>query len=328
MLAGEEVKRRVVLGSSHVVAASLHAHLILVAMSRFITSTRISPTPDMLGESPLWDSATGRIYWVDGVSCLIRWHHLATGASANIKVPSTIGSIGLAASGALIAGLADGLYTVDLATAECRPLFRPEPSNTAIRFNDGKVDRQGRFLCGSMGVKAEPQGELVRIDANGKHRVLASGIRISNSLCFSPDGTTMYFSDSLDRMIRAYRYSAADEPLDMPRAFVDTQAWRSGPDGATVDADGCVWVALVQAGKIARFTPGGQLDRLIEAPTDMPSCIAFGGNDLATLFVTSIKDSGSGRAVSRHPSGGCLFAIDGLGVTGLPEPRFGQTSGV
>jgi len=125
-------------------------------------------------------------------------------------------------------------------------------------------------------------------------------------------------------MIRAYRYSATDEPLDMPRMFVDTQAWHSGPDGATVDSDGCLWVALVQAGKIGRFTPSGELDRLIEAPTDMPSCIAFGGSDLSTLFVTSIKDSGSGRAVSRHPSGGHLFAIDGLGVKGLQEPRFGS----
>jgi L-arabinonolactonase len=297
-------------------------------MARVITSTRISPTPDMLGESPLWDNANGRIYWVDGVSCLIRWHDLATGVTANVKVPSMIGSIGLAESGKLVAGLADGLYFVDLANGHCEPLFRPETTDRSIRFNDGKVDRQGRFLCGSMGIRAEPNGQLIRIDAGVKHSVLASGIRISNSLCFSPDGKTMYFSDSLDRMIRAYRYSAADEPLDMPRVFVDTQAWRSGPDGATVDADGCVWVALVQSGKIGRFTPAGQLDRLIDAPTDMPSCVAFGGSDLATLFVTSIKDSGSGRAVSRHPSGGHLFAIEGLGVTGLPEPRFGQSARV
>ena len=296
-------------------------------MAGLITSTRISPTPDMLGESPLWDHATGRIYWVDGVSCLIRWHDLKIGTTGNVKVPSMIGSIGLAGDDMLVAGLVDGLYMVDLATGDCRPLYRSDPPDPTIRFNDGKVDRQGRFLCGSMGVRAEANGELVRIDAAGAHSVLATGIRIANSLCFSPDGKTMYFSDSLDRLIRAYRYSAADEPLDMPRVFVDTQAWRSGPDGATVDADGCVWVALVQAGKIGRFTPKGQLDRLIEAPTDMPSCIAFGGSDLATLFVTSIKDSGTGRAVSRHPSGGHVFAIEGLGVTGLPEPRFGSAKG-
>ena len=193
-----------------------------------------------------------------------------------------------------------------------------------MRFNDGKVDREGRFVCGTMGIHAEPKGELHRVAADGRSRILANGVRISNSLCFSPDGRTMYFADSLDRAVRAYRYSADDEaPIDEPRIFVDTSAFGSGPDGATVDCDGCVWVALVLAGRIARFTPAGVLDRLVEAPTDMPTCMAFGGPDLSTLYVTSIKDSGTGRAISRHPAGGHLFAIEGLGVTGLVEPRFG-----
>jgi sugar lactone lactonase YvrE len=134
----------------------------------------------------------------------------------------------------------------------------------------------------------------------------------------------MYFADSLDRTIRAYRYGPGDETAIEPRILVDTGPFNSGPDGATVDAEGCLWVALVQAGKIARFTPQGGLDRLIDAPTDLPSCVAFGGPDLSTLYVTSIKDSGSGRAISRHPDGGFLFAIEGLGVSGLPEARFGQ----
>lgn len=296
-------------------------------MSLVVSATRVADSADKLGESPVWDHASGRIYWVDGVSSLIRWHDLTTSVGGSLKVPSVIGSIGLASPGKLVAGLVDGLYLVDLTTGACDPLYRLLPSDPAIRFNDGKVDKQGRYLCGSMGVRADPKGELVRVDAAGRHRVMATGIRISNALCFSPDGATMYFADSLDRMIRAYRYSAGDDPLESPRVFVDTQAWQSGPDGATVDADGCLWVALVHAGKIARFTPAGVLDRLIDAPTDMPSCVAFGGSDLRTLFVTSIKDSGSGRAISRHPEGGFLFAIDGLGVTGLPEPRFGIGTG-
>jgi sugar lactone lactonase YvrE len=136
----------------------------------------------------------------------------------------------------------------------------------------------------------------------------------------------MYFADSLDRAIRAYPYGPGDEMPGEPRILVDTSRYNSGPDGATVDAEGCLWVALVQAGKIARFTPAGDLDRLIDAPTDLPSCVAFGGADLSTLYVTSIKDSGSGRAVSRHADGGFLFAIEGLGVRGLPEARFGQAA--
>jgi sugar lactone lactonase YvrE len=134
----------------------------------------------------------------------------------------------------------------------------------------------------------------------------------------------MYFADSLDRSVRAYAYRPGDEPLEQPRVHVDTKPFNSGPDGATIDSDGFIWVALVQAGKIARFTITGELDRLVEAPTDMPSCVTFGGPDLDTLYVTSIKDSGTGRAISRHPAGGHVFAIQGLGVKGLPEPRFGQ----
>ncbi|WP_035026845.1 SMP-30/gluconolactonase/LRE family protein [Gemmobacter nectariphilus] len=292
-------------------------------MSRIVTATRVAPTPDLLGESPVWDSEAGRLYWVDGVSRLIRWHDPSSGGFGQVVVPSTIGSVALATGGRLIAGLVDGIYLVDPATGACEPVLRPDPGDARVRFNDGRVDRQGRFVCGSMGIFAEPRAELWRVTADGHHRMLANGIRISNALCFSPDGRTMYFADSLDRTIRAYRYSAEDAPLDEARMLVDTRPWNSGPDGATVDSDGCIWVALVQAGKIARFTPTGELDRLVEAPTDMPSCVAFGGDDLATLYVTSIKDSGSGRAISRHPSGGYLFAIEGLGVTGLPETRFG-----
>ena len=290
-----------------------------------LSARRLSKAPSLLGESPVWDPDLQRIYWVDGVSCTIHALDTETGAFHQWKVPSTIGSVALATGNRLIAGLSDGIYTLDLDSGDLAPVYRIDPPDPRVRFNDGKVDRQGRFLCGSMGVFAESRGELIRVSADGSAQMLANGIRIANSLCFSPDGGTMYFADSLDRNIRAYRYSSGDEPLAQPRIYLETKPYSSGPDGATVDSEGCLWVALVQVGKIGRFTPDGELDRLVEAPTDMPSCVAFGGPDMATLYVTSIKDSGSGRAISRHPAGGHLFAIDGLGVTGIPESRFGQT---
>lgn len=284
--------------------------------------SRISATAAQLGESPVWDAERQRLYWVDGVSRRVHAYEPARGATRHWDVPSMAGSVALAQGDALVVALVDGIYLLDLGSGALTSLFLPEPRDVRVRFNDGKVDRWGRFLCGTMGVHAEALGRLFRIDATGAHTVLADGIRISNALCFSPDGRTMYFADSLDRAIRAYRYGPGDE-LDLkPRIVIDTAPYHSGPDGATVDCDGCLWVALVQAGKIARFTPEGGLDRLIDAPTDLPSSVAFGGPDLSTLYVTSIKDSGSGRAVSRHPDGGFLFAIDGLGVTGLPEAQF------
>jgi sugar lactone lactonase YvrE len=288
--------------------------------------TRVSDKPDLLGESPVWDSENGWLYWVDGVSCLIRRYEPQTETFREWKSPSMVGSVGLATGNRLVTGLADGIFLLDLDSGEFTPIVQPVPADPLVRFNDGKTDRSGRFLCGSMGVHADPRGALYRVCENGETDILANGIRISNTLCFSPDGDTMYFSDSLDRMIRAYKYCAEKVPLTEPRVFVDTEVFGSGPDGATVDAEGYVWVALVQVGKIARFSPAGIVDRMINAPTDMPSCLAFGGPDLSTLFVTSIKNSGSGRAISRHPHGGCLFAIDGLGVKGLPEQRFGAQS--
>lgn len=288
-----------------------------------VKTTVISESADMLGESPIWDMVTGRLYWVDSVSQLIRFHDLAKGTFGSIKMPSMIGSVALAHDGHLIAGLADGIYLVSLKTGKSTPIFQPQNPDGRIRFNDGKVDHQGRFVCGTMGVHAEPLGELFRVDTAGNTEVLANGIRISNSICFSPDGEVLYFADSLDRKIRAYDYDAGPAPLSAPRIHVDTQQFSSAPDGATVDSEGCIWVALVQAGKIARFTPDGALDRVIDAPSDIPTCVAFGGADLDILFVTTIKDSQSGRSVSRHPLAGHLFAIQGLGVTGIQEPRFG-----
>lgn len=284
----------------------------------------ISDRPDLLGESPVWDADGGHLFWVDGASRLVRRWHQATNTFAEWQMPSMVGSVALGKDDTVVVGLVDGIHEFDLADETFIPLLKPEPVDPLARFNDGKVDREGRFLCGSMGIHADPRGELWRVDASGRSDCLDRGIRISNALCFSPDGATMYFADSLDRTIRAYRYGP--DGVERPTILVDTAQWESGPDGATVDSNGSLWVCLIQVGKIACISPTGRLERMIDAPVDLPSSVAFGGDDMATLFVTSIKDSGSGRAISRHPDGGKLFAIDGLGVRGIPEARFGRVA--
>lgn len=287
---------------------------------------RISQRPDFLGESPVWDADNGWLYWVDGFSRLVRRWEPGSGSFREWSMPSMVGCVALGEDDTLVVGLADGIYRLDLETSGLVPLFRPAAVDPLVRFNDGKTDREGRFLCGSMGIHADPKGTLWRLDAAGRRDALASGLRISNALCFSPDGATMYFADSLERTIRAYPYGP--DGVGAPRILVDTAPWNSGPDGATVDSDGCLWVCLIATGKIARITPGGELDRMVEAPLDLPSSVAFGGDGLETLFVTSIKDSGSGRAISKHPDGGHLFAIDGLGCRGIAEARFGRSASV
>ena len=282
----------------------------------------VSETPDLLGESPVWDHRSGRLFWVDGVARRVHGLDPASGERWQWTAPSMVGCVALAGEGGLVCGLADGIWTLDPASGRFAQLFRPQPADPAIRFNDGKTDRQGRFLCGSMGVHAEPLGTLWRVDETGRAQALVGGIRIFNALCFSPDGRVLYFADSLERRIRAYAYGPDEADVGEARVFADTAEWDSGPDGATVDADGCVWTCLVRAGRIARFTPQGVLDRLLDAPTDLPSSLAFGGPGLDTLFVTSIRDSGSGRTVSTHPRGGCLHALTGLGLRGIAETPY------
>jgi L-arabinonolactonase len=286
----------------------------------------VSERPDMLGESPVWDSHHQRLFWVDSFSKVIRCYRPAQKSFSEWAAPSMVGSVGLGPANTLVAGLLDGIYQLNLDDGSFIPLMRPSPDEPGTRFNDGKTDRFGRFLCGTMGIHADPLGKLWRIERDGRVDVLETGVRISNTLCFSPDGRQMYFADSLERKIWAYPYGSRASDVGTRIDLIDTRPWESGPDGATVDAEGCIWVSLIQVGKIARFTPCGKLDRILDAPTDLPSSLAFGGPDLSTLFVTSIKDSGSGRAVSRHPHGGCLFAITGLGVQGIPETRFGEPS--
>lgn len=285
---------------------------------------RISSNPDLLGESPVWDAEHQRLFWVDGVQAVVHCHTPETGEIRDLQMPSKVGSVGLAEGDHLVVGLEDGVYLLDTRTGDVEPIFRLDPPNPHVRFNDGRVDRQGRFVTGTMATHEDaPLGELYRISGrDGGVELLANGIRITNSLCFGADGDEMYFSDSLDRMIRKYSYGAEVSDLGSPLLCIDTAPFDSSPDGAAIDSDGHLWVALVQRGKVARFAPDGRLDMTIDTPMDMPSSVAFGGKDMSTLFVTSIKSTESGRAISRHPEAGHLFAIEDIGVKGVPEPRF------
>ena len=184
------------------------------------------------------------------------------------------------------------------------------------------MDRQGRFLTGTMQtrISREARGSIYRLDPDLSLHRLKGGVIVANGPCFSPDGETFYFADTGRRAILAYDYDTATGAIGEERVAVDTSPFDSGPDGGTVDSDGFLWSALVHVGRIARFAPDGTLDRMIDMPCTRPASVMFGGPDLDILFVPSIRDSGNLRG--ERPIDGALFAIHGLGVTGLPEPRF------
>lgn len=283
------------------------------------TSQRLlRPERDLLGESPVWDGRERALYWVD-----IRGRRVqrlgAEGALRTWATPQEVGSIALAAPGQLLLALADGFAMLDLASGAVTPLAAVTHPRPPMRLNDGRTDREGRFVCGSMVLhRRDAEGSLYRLEHDGRVTTLISGgTAVANATCFSPDGRTMYHADSLAGVIRAWDY-ALDGTLSNERVFVDTRPDGSAPDGATVDAQGRVWVALVLAAKLACYSPDGRLQQVLDVPVPHPTCPCFGREALDTIYLTSLRDAGN-VLKSDAPEAGAVVEITGLGVRGLPE---------
>lgn len=286
-----------------------------------VTVQRLDTGFDDLGESPVWDVANACLWWIDGVQGRIRRRE-ADGRLIDLHVVGHVGAITLAEGSGIVATIDQRVVWLDPDTEAERQLDAVTDGPPGMRLNDGKLDRQGRFVCIGMGTGGEPIGALHGFGL-GVHRVLAEpAVMIGNGICFSPNGSTLYFSDTKARTSFACDYDTETGKIGAVRAHIDCAAIGSGIDGATVDADGNMWAALIHSGEIGCFDPSGQLKHKLPAPVDLPSSLAFGGDDMTTLYMTSIRDSRTGRAVSKHPEGGGLFAFEGLGVCGLPEARF------
>ena len=277
---------------------------------------------DQLGECPLWDERTQALFWIDSHARLVRRLTPASGDYREWQLPSAIGSIALCESGRLLVALAGEFSYLDLATGELEKLASVTHVEEKIRMNDGRTDRAGRFVAGSLVMgRNEKLGALYQVDAGGKVKEIDRGFAISNGTCFSPDGRWLYFTDSRTRKIMRYSYDPATGETGAPTVFIDTEPLGSAGDGATVDSEGHLWTALVEIGKMGRFTPDGKLERLIDMPVRYVTCPCFGGPGLDILYVTSISNSGNALK-DDHPDAGALFAIHGTGVRGLPEVRF------
>ena len=277
-----------------------------------------------LGEGPLWDIEEQRLYWIDSFDGRV-FRCTADGREIRAwDVPQKIGSMALRRNGGAIVSLQRGFHTLDFNTGEVTLIHDPEPGLAANRLNDGKVDRQGRFVAGSMDTMEEgPNGALYRLDPDMTVHRLDDGIICSNGPCWSPDGRTFYFTDTWSGEIWAYDYDTATGGVSNRRTFatVDTSGGGAA-DGATVDADGFVWSALVYDGKLVRYATDGTVDRVIEMPVKKVTSVMFGGPDLDVLYVTTMAKPPLPRFPDDGPLRGSVFAIRDLGVRGLPEMRF------
>lgn len=279
----------------------------------------------LLGEGPLWDTGHERLYWVDSLGERV---FRATADGLELRcwlVPSPIGSMALTRDGTTaITALADGLHVLDLATGEVTLVTDPEPDLPRNRLNDGKVDRRGRFLFGSMDTaEVQRSGRLYRLDPDYELTVLDEHLAVSNGPCWSPDDSTFYFSDTYSGGIWAYDYEIETGAIGNRRNFATIETSETGGfDGSTVDSEGGLWNALVFDGKVVRYAPDGTVDRVIEMPVKKVTSVMFGGADLDVLFVTSMAKPPLPRFPEDPVSAGSIFRITGLGVTGLPESRF------
>jgi len=277
----------------------------------------------ILGEGPLWDVREQRIYWIDSVGAKI---YRAKPDGSDVEqwgVEAKIGSFALRERGGAILALQSGFHLFDFETGRSSLIANPDPGDSRVRLNDGKVDRRGRFVAGSMDTTEQTGlGILYRIDPDLSIHRLDRGIVVSNGPCWSPDSEIFYFSDSRSHAIWAYDYDLDTGNVANKRKFATLEGDDGLPDGATVDAEGYVWSVGVYHGKILRFAPDGSLDRRIEFPVKCVSSVMFGGPDLDVLYVTSMAKSPVPDGPQDGPLGGSLFAIRGLGVKGLPETRF------
>jgi L-arabinonolactonase len=280
----------------------------------------VGDTRVKLGESPVWDAKGQVLFWIDIIGRRVYRRDIATGFERSWETPQEVGCIALATDDNLVMGLEDGFYTLDLASGTVKLVAPVEHPGPRMRINDGKTDRQGRFVAGSLVQgRKDRDGRLYRLDPAGVACELQRDIACTNGVCFSPDGATLYYTDTYQQAIYAADYDRATGTAGERRVLVDTTPYKGRPDGGTVDAEGYLWWSLVDTGQLARFSPDGKLDRMIDLGVPFCCCPTFGGSNMDRLFITSIQVTHTMR--NEHPLGGRLFVVDGLGVAGIPETR-------
>jgi L-arabinonolactonase len=285
--------------------------------------TRLDVPQCSVGEGPVWDVQDQCLYWIDILEKAVFRLDPASGATRRWSVPDIIGSMAIRKGGGAIVALANGVHTLDFATGECRLLAGSPDLNAQVQLADGKVDRRGRFIVGSSdrGMK-EARGKLYALDPGATSlREIDNDIFLANGPCWSPDDKVFYHADSIRKQIYAYDYDIERGTVANRRPFASTAELGGIPDGATVDAEGHVWSAICEGGKLVRFRPDGSIERIVTMPLKLPGSVMFGGADLDRLFVPTLSPAFLGRPAD--PLDGSTFVVDGLGIKGLPETRFG-----
>jgi D-xylonolactonase len=274
----------------------------------------------VLGEGPVWVAREDALYWLDIKGRKI--FRLGPGEQlTEWPTPHRIGSIAPRRSGGFIGGTEDGIAIIDPATDRFELVAEPEVHLPNNRFNDGKVDRRGRFWAGTMDdQEKEATGTLYCIDTDLSWTAVDSGYKVTNGPAFSPSGAIMYHNDSGRQATYAFDMDSAGQPGNR-RVFLQFREGDGYPDGMTVDFDGCLWIAFWDGGCIRRFSPKGEWLQTIEMPVTRPTSCAFGGRDLDKLYITSASVGLDESQLNMQPNAGGLFMVT-PGVQGVQDVPF------
>lgn len=275
-----------------------------------------------LAEGPLWDERTGSLYWVDLLAGTVHRTRAATGVDETLARLGSVGAIGLCEDGSLVTATERGFGFLDVVSGAHRLVTPVEEDDPATRMNDGKVDPAGRFWAGTMRRdEREGAGTLYRLEAGGRVVPVLGGVTISNGLDWSADLQSMYYIDTPTRRVDLFAYDHSTGAISDRRAFVTIPSKEGWPDGLALDAEGCLWVALFDGWAVQRYTPDGRLDRRIELPVQQATSVAFGGDDLDELYITTGQEGFPPGGDPSQPHAGGVFRCR-PGVSGRPVNRF------
>lgn len=282
--------------------------------------------PDVRGElleSPVWDDRRNLLWLVDIVGRAVLGIDPDGGpgrtVARRLAMPSEPGCVALAQDGSLVVALRDRVARLDVDSGTLTTLARADHDPATTRLNDGRCDRQGRFWVGSMyEPRDKPLARLYRLE-KGRLVPTVEGFTLANGLAFDPDGRGGWHADSPSRTVWRFEIDPATGAIVERREFLRLGP-EARPDGATVDADGAYWLAAIDAGEVRRYLPDGRIERRVTVPTPWPTMPAFGGSDLKTGFVTSLRVGRPPDRLAAHPLSGGLFRFHG-GIPGIAEPR-------
>ncbi len=289
------------------------------------TVTLVHNMKPQLGEGAIWDQQQQAFYYVDIEGQLLyRWQP-GQAQPATFNLGQRVGTVVPEGNGtSVVVALQDGIYRMQLANGQLEPIANPEAGLADNRFNDGKCDPAGRLWVGSMHLRQLPgAAALYKVAPDGTHQKMVDSVTISNGICWAANGKTMYYIDTPTQQVKAFDYDVATGNITNGRVAVQVADSLGHPDGMAIDAEGMLWVALWGGHAVSRWNPNtGQLLQLVDVPALNVTSVAFAGDSLATMYITSASIGMTPEQEAQYPEAGGLFQYQ-PGVKGQNTHYFG-----